>query len=188
MRRKRLCMTLAILTALASATVLLSACQHSGEALGNPESPITPTSAAQKDAAPAIQLVAYTPSSTFKPLQTCNLGMVNATTFRSQPVELKASDTNTFKGWLYASELVNPTYWLRFDGQQANSYLHTPLQLRVERPDVLAVHPDAPRVSGFTVAVPANMMPTGEYHVYLAVESGDTTYICDSGRHINVTD
>ena len=130
--------------------------------------------------------MAYTPSSAYKPLSTCNLGMVNAATFGTHPVELKTGAVNTFKGWLFATNLDSPTYWLRFDGQRGDRYLQSPLKLDVERPDVTAVHADAPRVSGFAVTIPANALPPGQYHAYLAVTSGDTTYICDSGRHVDV--
>lgn len=125
-------------------------------------------------------------SGAYKPFSTCNLGMVNATTFRTKPVELEVDEVNTFKGWLFITGIERPAYWLRFDGQRGDRYLQASLRLDVERPDVVAVHPNAPRVSGFTAAIPANALPPGQYHAYLAATSGGTTYICDSGRHIDV--
>lgn len=168
-----------------AAAFLVSACQQSGGGPAKPESPTAPTSGGLTGAAAGGQLVAYTPSSAYKPLSTCNLGMVNATTFGTQPVELKTGAVNTFKGWLFATNLDSPTYWLRLDSQQGDRYLQLPLHLDVERPDVVAMHPDAPRVSGFAATIPANALPSGQYHAYLAVTSGGTTYICDSGRHID---
>jgi hypothetical protein len=169
-----------------STVFLLSACQQSGGRSESPASQTSATSVGQASVASGSkQLEAYTPDSAYKPLLTCNLGTVNTTTFGVRPVELKADAANTFKGWLFATNLDSPTYWLRFDGQQGDRYLQSPLQLDVERPDVIALHPDAPRVSGFAVTVQANALPPGQYHAYLAVKSDDTTYICDSGRHID---
>lgn len=99
-------------------------------------------------------------------------------------MELKTGVINTFKGWFFAANLESPTYWLRLDGQQGDRYLKLPLQLDVERPDVVALHPDAPRVLGFAMTIAANALPSGQYHAYLAVTSESTIYTCDSGRHI----
>lgn len=182
MRQQRLSKIAAVSVLVASTGFLLSACQQSG---GNSGLATSATPEGQTGVAAVSQLLAYTPSSAYKPLSTCNLGMVNATTFGTQPVELKTGAANTFKGWLFATNLDSPKYWLRFDDLQGDRYLHSPLRLDVERTDVVALHPGAPRVSGFAVTIPANALPPGQYHAYLAVESGDTTYICDSGRHID---
>lgn len=184
MHHRRMSGIVAALVVVAAAVFCLSACQQSGGGAENSESPVAPTSGGQATVTAGGQLVAYTPGA-YKPLSTCNLGMVNATTFGTKPVELKADAVNTFKGWLFATGIESPTYWLRLDGQQGDRYLQARLRLDVERPDVVAVHPGAPRVSGFTTAIPANALPPGQYHAYLAVTSGDTTYICDSGRHID---
>lgn len=163
----------------------LSACQQTN---GNSEGSEKATTAAPSITAGAEtepKLTAYAPGA-YTPLITCNLGMVNATNFGSQPVALKTEHANAFKGWLFASGLAAPEYWLRFDDQHAGSYLHTPLQLSIERPDVVAAHPEAPRDSGFAVTIPANALPAGHYHAYIAVNSGGTTYICDSGRYVDV--
>lgn len=182
MYQQRMCKIATASIAMASVAFLLSACQQPG---GNTGATTSATPIGQTSAAAEGQLVAYTPSSAYKPLSTCNLGMVNVTTFGTQPVELNAGAVNTFKGWLFATNLDSPTYWLRFDEQRGDRYLQSPLQLDIERPDVVASHPKAPRTSGFAVAIPANALPPGQYHAYLAVKSGDTTYICDSGRHVD---
>lgn len=185
MRQERISKIVAVSVVVASATLLLAACQQSGGNSGNPGAPTSITSAGQGDVAAGNKLVAYTPSSTYKPLLTCNLGMVNAATFGAQSVELRIGAANTFKGWLFATNLDSPTYWLRFDEQRGDRYLQSPLRLDTERLDVAAARPEAPRTSGFVVTIPANALPPSQYHVYLAIESGDTTYICDSGRHID---
>jgi len=185
MHQERVSKIAATSIVLVSAAFLLSACQQSGGSSGNPGPPTSATSTGRPGVAAGGQPVAYTPSDAYKPLSTCNLGMVNATTFGTQPVELRTGAINTFKGWLFAKNIDSPAYWLRLDGQHGERYLQARLQLDVERPDVTAVHSDAPRVSGFAVAIPANALPPGQYHAYLAVTSGDTTYICDSGRHVD---
>lgn len=185
MHQQRVSRIAAATVVMVSAVFLLSACQQSGGNSGNSRSPTSATSEGQTGVAAGSQLMAYAPGSAYKPLSTCNLGMVNATTFGTQPVELKTGVANIFKGWLFATNLDSPTYWLRFDGRQGDRYLQSPLQLDVERADVVASYPGAPRVSGFAVTIPANALPPGQYHAYLAVKSGGTIYICDSGRYID---
>jgi hypothetical protein len=128
----------------------------------------------------------YQPGSALPTFDDCNLESVGNTQFDSQPLMLQPGDIQTFKGWIVSGDTHSATYWLRFDDQQANRYLRTPLQLTIERLDVVAAHHDAPRVSGFAVTIPANALPGGQYHAYIAVDSGGTTYTCDSGRRVDV--
>lgn len=166
-------------------TSFLGACQQSGQSPTNPEAASSSAGTTPSSTSGPVRLATYAPGP-YIPLSTCNLGMVNSTVFEAQPVALKAGQSNHFKGWLIAAGLSNPAYWLRFDEQQANRFQQTPISLTVERPDVVAAHAGAPIVSGFDLELPPNALTPGQYHVYVAVESSGRTYICDSGRHVQV--
>jgi hypothetical protein len=131
-------------------------------------------------------LTAYQPPRTVSPLANCNLERVNNDLLGAQPLKLDTSHANTFTGWIDPSGATVSRFWLRFDDAQAKHYLHAPIQLTIARPDVLAADPDAPRISGFKLQLPANILPAGQYHVYIAVTSNSTVHVCDNGRHIEV--
>lgn len=180
------------LTGLASAMALalvLAACQEpSGQ---NAASANAGTSVAvattQIQSSNQGLLTAYVRgAASFKPLPNCNLERLNRELFGAQPLALHLSQVNTFTGWVDPSGVATPSLWLRFDDAQAKRYLHAPFKLTTERPDVLANDPNAPRVSGFELQLPANALPAGQYHVYVVVTSGAAAHVCDNGRHINV--
>lgn len=122
----------------------------------------------------------------FKPLPNCNLESLNSDLFGAQPLMLNPFQPNTLKGWVDPTGTTDSRLWLRFDDAQARRYLHAPLQLTIERSDVLTSDPGAPRVSGFELRLPRNSLPAGRYHIYIAVTSDSTAHICDNGRQIDV--
>lgn len=173
-----------------SVAVLMAACQEPGHQGATAKSPVTSSQAAPlaSTAHASGDVIAYTPphATVSKPLTECNLEYVDAIPFSSRVVALKNEQPNAFKGWIDGSSFTQPSYWLRFDDPAANRYLQVHVAQTIPRPDVQAADADAPLVSGFRVNVPANSLPVGHYHVYLAVESDDTIYNCDNGRHIEI--
>lgn len=188
MRCSKQLRALSVLTLAISSPIVVAACQQTtGPGDNVAPSVSAPGSADAAKKAPAgEQLTAYTPSSSYTPLSSCNLSNFNGATFGAEPVTLEWGTPNIFSGWIITSGIAHPALWLRFDDRIAGRYLHMPFQLTINRPDVVAAHPDAAKVTGFDVTLPAAGLPGGRYHVYLAVKSGDVTYICDSGRHIEV--
>lgn len=166
-------------------SILLGACQGSGQqAVAGKQSAVSP---ATNTTAVFAQIFSYTPGAVpAKLLSSCNLEAAGAAAFGSNPVALAAGQQNAFKGWINASGLTTPSYWLRFDDQSANRHLQAPVTLTVQRPDVASAHAGAPLVSGFDADLPAGSLPNGKYHVYVAAEAGGTIYVCDNGRYITV--
>lgn len=151
-----------------------------------------PIASATASASPVAQdtspvaLTAYQPPQTVSPLANCNLEAVNGQPFGSGASALQSNHANVFNGWLDAAGVAGPTYRMRFDGDNSEHHLQASVSLTVQRPDVAAAHPGAPAISGFSLTLRPGALPVGSYHVYLAVESGGKTYVCDSGRHIDI--
>lgn len=165
----------------------LDGCQEPGgqSASSAPVASAPASSSPVMQAVPLAGLVAYQPTQTVSPLTHCNLERLNSEMFGALPLTLNPSQANTFTGWMDPSGVGTPRFWLRFDDVQAKRYLQVPIQLTIDRPDVLASDPSAPRVSGFALRLPANAVPVGQYHVYLAVTTDTAAYVCDNGRHVN---
>lgn len=167
-------------------SILLGGCQGSGQQAVAEDQPAVPP--ANSTTAASAQVSPYTPGAApAKPLSSCNLEAIGTVKYGLDPIELAAGRQNAFKGWVDASQLTQPSYWLRFDDKNASRHMHVRFDLTVKRADVVAADPNAPLVSGFTVSVPANALPVGQYHVYLAVQSGGAAYICDNGRYVKIT-
>lgn len=162
-------------------------CQEPGgqSAASAPIASAPASSAPVTQGVPPIGLVAYQPPQTVNPLANCNLETVDDQAFGSGALTLRSDRVSTFKGWLDADGIANPVYRMRFDSDNSEHHLQAPLSLTEQRADVAAAHPGAPLVSGFSLTLQSGALPPGSYHVYLAVESGGKTYVCDSGRHIN---
>lgn len=177
---------LALMVALA---LMVTACQEpSGQAVSSAQpvasSPIATTAG---NTPQHSLLTAYAPGAVpFKPLPNCNVERLNGNLFGAQPSMLNSAQANTITGWVDPAGVAEPKIWLRFDDAQAKRYLHVPIQLTIERPDVQTSDLGAPRVSGFELQLPASALPTGQYHVYIAMISGDAAHVCDNGRHIEV--
>lgn len=168
---------------------LLGACQQTAQqpSTGELVASSTPVSSSTGTTVTSAQVVAYTRGAMqAKPLADCNLEAVGTARFGAQQMPLKSGEKSSFAGWINASGLTAPTYWLRFDDQSASHYFQMPVTLTVQRPDVASTHPGAPLVSGFDVDLPAGGLPDGEYHVYLAATVGNVVYVCDNGRNVTV--
>lgn len=173
------------------ACVVLSAlggCQGSGtqSAASAPAASAPASAIPMAQGNPPIGLAAYQPPEAASPLASCNIETVNGQPFGSGASALQSNHANIFNGWLFAAGVVNPIYRMRFDSGNSGRHLQADLSLTVQRPDVAAAQPGAPLASGFSLTLPPGALPVGAYHVYLAVESGGKTYVCDSGRHIDV--
>lgn len=167
---------------------ILNGCQEPG-GQSNSSTPVAsaPASSARgASATPPVGLVTYQPPQTVSPLANCNLEMVDDQAFGSGALTMQSDRASAFKGWLDAAGVTNPVYRMRFDSDDSGRHLQATLSLTEQRADVVAAHSGAPLVSGFSLTLPPSALPLGSYHVYLAVESGGKTYVCDSGRHIDV--
>lgn len=167
---------------------LLSACQpggHNSSTWSHVASSKTVPSTDTSAASPGI--AAYTPGAMqARRLTSCNLEAMGAVRFGAQPMSLNPGGKGAFAGWIDASGLTQPAYWLRFDDQSASHYFQVPVKLTLQRSDVAATHPGAPLVSGFDVSLPIGGLPDGKYHIYLATTVGDVVYVCDNGRYVTV--
>lgn len=172
------------------AATFLGACQQTGNksATGQQVASSSQISQSMETALTSAHVVAYT-SGTMpaRPLPNCNLEAAGTTKFGAQPIPLKSGEKYALAGWIDASGLVQPTYWIRFDDQAANRYLQMPVTLTIQRPDVASANAGTPLVSGFNADLPAGDLREGKYHVYLAVKASGTIYVCDNGRYVTVT-
>lgn len=168
---------------------LLGACHQTGNqsATGQQATSSAPAVPSPGTAATSAKVVAYVPGTLpTKLLSSCNLEAVGTARYGAEPMLLKSGERKAFKGWIDASALAQPIYWLRFDDKSASRHVQMPVTLTVQRPDVASTHAGAPLVSGFDVDLPAGSLPDGKYHVYLAAEAGGTIYVCDNGRYVTV--
>lgn len=189
MRNTEVSMRVTGLALIIALSMTVTACQEpSGQAASSAQ-PIASPPVATTASNPSNQslLATYTPGALlFKPLPNCNLEWLDGNPFGAQPQTVKLAQANTITGWVDPAGVANPKIWLRFDDAQAQRYFHAPIELTIQRPDVLTNDPAAPRVSGFALQLPASALPAGQYHVYVTVTSGATAHVCDNGRHINI--
>lgn len=164
---------------------ILNGCQEPvGQSTSSAPAASVPASSAPAPVAPPVGLVAYQPPQDLSPLANCNLETADDRAFGSGALTLQSDGANAFKGWLDVSGVTNPVYRMRFDDADAGRHLQAPVFLTEQRPDVAAAHPGVPLASGFNLELTPGALPAGSYHVYLAIESGGKTYVCDNGRHI----
>jgi|SRR5690348_2149440 len=170
--------------------VLLGGCQEPNQqaAAAKPSSTAvaTPATSQSKGAPLLTGISVYDPQASVKPISSCNLESVGSITLGQQQVKLESKEPNAFRGWVAASAQSQPSYWLRFEDRSRDRYLQLRIKLTTERPDVVSIDSAAPLISGFDVNLPANSLPAGNYHVYLAAAAGNLTYICDNGRQIQI--
>lgn len=167
---------------------LLNGCQEpNGQSESSaPIANMVASSAAVSSGSAPIGLTTYQPPQTTSLLANCNTETVDGKAFGATTPTVQSGSGSSFKGWLDASGVASPVYRMRFDDAAAGRYLQAPLSLTVQRSDVAAAHLGVPLVSGFDLKLSPGVLSAGTYHVYLAVESGGKTYVCDSGRHIKV--
>lgn len=131
--------------------------------------------------------VAYTPELTTGVVTTCNIEKFDNSTFQSMPVEAALSAAHSISGWITAPKMTTPSFSLRLDDKSQNRYFQLPVVFSVKRPDVVssANSPTVPLMSGFVLRLVIHAVPAGRYHLYLAVQAGGKTSICDNGRHVD---
>lgn len=186
MRHFDFCRRSSCLMGVVLATISIAACQEPGQqaAAKSSSAAAVPPTASNRETHGPSEVIAYDPGASVKPISNCNLEAIGSVTLGQQPVSLKSGESNVFKGWVYAAQKGQLSYWLRFDDQAQTRYLQRRVELTVPRPDVVAIDADAPLISGFDANLAAGSLPAGKYHVYLAAVTGGVTYICDNGRQI----
>lgn len=120
----------------------------------------------------------------YQPVTLCNIEYINAAPFGNEP-----STVNTplvVRGWLGSeSGLLEYPQLLVADGN--NSVVaQYPLQLNMDRPDVVQAYPGRAGLerSGFEVKVGLDGLGGQAYHLYLVYNSGSGRFACDNGRQI----
>lgn len=189
MQHTNICIRIVFCGVALGVVTLLGACHQTGNqsAMGQQATSSTPAVPSPGATVTSTKVVAYAPGTLpTKPLSSCNLEAVGTVKFGAQPMSLKSGERKAFMGWIDASVLAQPTYWLRFDNHSASHNLQMPVTLTVQRPDVASAHAGAPLVTGFDADVPVSDLPEGKYHVYLAARAGGTVYVCDNGRYVTV--
>lgn len=151
----------------------------SGTVTNNMAKPI-PTSTS------SVVLATYESESAFAAITTCNIEAFDQTSFQSTAVDAEATVQHKISGWIAAPQIAAPSFWLRLDDKTHGRHLQAPLKLMVKRPDVAAAK-NLPSFlnSGFTLELPANAVPVGQYHVYLVAEADGETRVCDDGRQVH---
>ena len=150
--------------------------------------PDTSMSASSASAAISVsKLATYTPASNASAITSCNIETFDDAAFQAGPGTVALAVKHSVAGWIAAPQMSKPTYWLRLDDEAKGRYLQTQINMSVARPDVVAAVSGAsiPLISGFKLELPANEVPAGNYHIYLAAAAGSTVDICDSGRNVN---
>lgn len=172
---------------LAIAFLMIAACQEPGgqtPATGAPSAPATTAVAAVPSEG---SLTAYSPGSVPpKVLRNCNVERLNDEMFGAQPLVLGSSQAISITGWADPSDVPDSRIWLRFDDAPADQYLHAPVTLTTARADVQLHDPKAPLKTGFSIELPTDALPAGSYHIYLAVTSANSVYVCDNGRQVKI--
>lgn len=174
------------LSALAAACLLV-AC--SGGSQTSPESTgvARPATSAPASGPVAVQPVAFTPGPKAGAFTQCNIESFDHAVFSATPVEAALAMPHYVAGWVAEPQATNPIYWLRLEDKAQGRYLQIPLVPSIKRADVVAAQGGAstPIASGFELALPDHVVPTGHYHAYLAAVDGDTTSLCDNGRYFD---
>lgn len=168
--------------ALAMAT--LAACGRSNSASDNPSG----QGAKVASAAPLqLKLQTFEPEATIGTFNGCNLEAMDASPFNSGPLDAESSHAHVLGGWIAAPGLAYASYWLRFENKSKGLHYQALLSLTIKRPDVVAArNGSVPLNSGFEETLPAQSLPAGQYHAYVAAMQGAQVRVCDNGREIVV--
>lgn len=134
-------------------------------------------------AAPA----AYVPESSAAVITTCNIEGFDGASFQSMPIEAELSAKHVISGWVAAPHLTASSFWLRLDDKVQGHYFQVQVTPSVKRPDVAssASNPPMPLDSGFMLDLPANAVPAGQYHLYMAAQAEGKSSVCDNGRQVD---
>lgn len=172
-------------TALAVAS-LLAACSNGGDqATQTAASPARPATTSRPT--PAPNPVAYNPGPEGAPFTQCNIESLDQVRFQASPIQAALATRHSVAGWVADPDMAHPSYWLRLEDKSQGLYLQVKLAPSISRPDVAAHEGGGSNAlaSGFVQALPAQAVPAGRYHVYIAAVSGDSTSLCDNGRYVD---
>jgi hypothetical protein len=174
------------LSALAVAC-LLTACSNGNPSASSTAAQVPPAVSASAAAAPVVKPVAYTPATDSGAFTQCNIESLDKASFGAGPMDAALALPHSLAGWVAQPGAIKPSYFLRFDDKSQGRFFQLPLLLSIKRSDVVAAQGGVgvPVMSGFEQGIPANALPSGNYHVYLAAVDRDVTSLCDNGRSIN---
>lgn len=167
--------------------LLLAGCSSKGKGESEPAKAGGPAAPASMPSPVAMAPTVYTPEPTVAIITTCNIEEFDKVTFQSAPVEAVLSATHSVSGWIAAPQLGAPSFWLRLEDKVRGHYFQVRVTPAVKRPDVVASVSSSPvpENSGFMLELPANTVPEGSYHIYLAAQASGKPSICDNGRQVD---
>jgi hypothetical protein len=171
-----------------AAACLLTACNNSSPSTSSSADQAQPAVSASTAAASVDKPEAYTPATATSAFTQCNIESLDKAPFVAEPVDAALAQPHSLTGWVAQPGATKPTYFLRFDDKSQGRFFQQPLALSIKRADVVAAHggDGVPVLSGFQQDIPADALPPGSYHVYLAAVDGNATSLCDNGREIVV--
>lgn len=134
-----------------------------------------------------LKLQSFQPEATIGTFKGCNIEAMDASPFNGSPLDAASSHTHVLGGWIADPGLAHASYWLRFENKSKGLRYQAPLSLTVKRPDVVAARDGSVSLnSGFEETLPAQSLPAGQYHAYVAAMQGAQVRVCDNGREIVV--
>lgn len=171
---------------LAVACVIGACSRHDGQVAQTAAAPARPATSLQP--APVPKLVTYNPDPVSDSFPQCNIETFDQIEFQGGPIKADLAVQHSVAGWVHDPRLEHPDYWLRLEDKSQGRYLQLTLKPSISRPDVTARESGDSNslLSGFTLAIPAQALPGGNYHMYIAAVSGERTSVCDNGRYIEL--
>lgn len=168
--------------------LLLTGCSSKDKGESEPANVAGPAAPASMPPPMAVMPAVYTPEPTADVITTCNIERFDRATFQSAPIEATLSATHSVGGWIATPQMGAPSFWLRLEDKVRGHYFQVQVTPAVKRPDVVASVIDShiPENSGFVLELPANAVPAGSYHLYLAAQTSGKLSICDNGRQVDI--
>lgn len=113
----------------------------------------------------------------------CNIEYADGKVFGATPVPVATGAL--IRGWLGHDAGAPVAPRLVIADATGASTAEYPLQLDVERPDVVEAYPNRQGLerSGFKATL-GPLAGTPPFHLYLLYDFGASTYICDNGRYV----
>lgn len=167
--------------------LLLASCSSKDKGESEPAKVAGPAAPASTPSPMAVAPTVYTPESTATVITTCNIEGFDGASFQSVPTEAMLSAKHVVSGWVAAPHLTASSFWLRLDDKVQGHYFQVQVMPSVKRPDVAssASNPPLPLDSGFMLDLPANAVPAGQYHLYMAAQAEGKSSVCDNGRQVD---
>ena len=167
---------------------LLTGCSSEDKGTSEPVEAASTATTAPTPSRAATAPAVYVPEPAAAVVTTCNIEEFDKASFQSTPIKAALSTTHSVSGWIAATQLNAPSFWLRLDDKVQGHYLQVQVTPAVKRPDVAASvsKTPLPEDSGFTLELPVNAVPPGVYHLYLVAQAGDKASICDNGRQVDL--